>query len=53
MGALLLLGANIVEGKLMGLSVTKILLLLVELVFYLERGLWKMFGDESCVKSRL
>ena len=52
MGALLLLGANIVEGKLMGLSVTKILLLLVELAFYLEGGLWKMFGDESCVKSR-
>ena len=52
MGALLLLGVDISEEILMGFSGTKILLLLIEVEFYREGGLWKIFGDEACGNSR-
>ena len=47
MGGLFLLGVDVVKEILMGLSGTKILLLLIEVAFYREGGLWKMFGDEA------
>ena len=53
MGALFLLGVDAVKESLVGLSGTKIILLLVEVEFDREGGLWKMFGDEACGKSRL
>ena len=52
MGALFLLGVDIVKESLMGLSGTKIILILVEVVFDREGVLWKMFGYEACGKSR-
>ena len=51
-GALFLLGMEVVEENLMRLSGTKILLLLIEVDFQREGGLWNMFGDESCGKAR-
>ena len=52
MGALFLLGVDVVKESLMVLSGTNIILLLIEVAFYHEGGLWKMFGDEACGKSR-
>ena len=51
MGALLFLGVDIVKESLMGLSGTNIIFLLIEVAFYREGGMWKMFGDEACGKS--
>ena len=42
--ALFLLGVEVVEGILMRVSGTKIILLLIEVAFHHEGGLWKMFG---------
>ena len=50
MGALLLLGVDIVEKSLMVLSGT-IFLFLVEVAFHHEGGFWRMFGDEACGKA--
>ena len=36
----------------MGLSGMKIILLFIEVDFYREGGLWKMFGDEASGKAR-
>ena len=52
MVVLFLLGVDAVEESLMGLSVTRIILLLIKVDFYRERGLWKMFGYEACVNTR-
>ena len=50
-GALFLLGVDVVKESLMGFSGTNILLLFIELDFHREGGLWKMFGDEACGKA--
>ena len=50
-GELFLLGVDFFEESLMVLSGTKILLLLVDVAFNFEGGLWKMFGDEACGKA--
>ena len=42
-GALFLIGIEVVERSLMGLSGTKIIFLLSEVAFYREGVLWKMF----------
>ena len=51
-GALFLLGVDVVKESLMGLSGTKNLLLLIEVAFYCEGGFWKMFVDEAIRKAR-
>ena len=51
-GALLLLGVDVVKENLMGLSVTKILLFLIKVTFHREGGFWEMFGEEACGKAR-
>ena len=51
MVALFLLGVEVVEGILMILSGTEITLVLFEVYFHREGGLWKMFGDEACKKA--
>ena len=51
MGSLLLFGVDFFEEILVGLSGTNIILLLVEVAFDREGGLWKMFGDEVCGKA--
>ena len=51
-GALFLLGVDVVEESLMRLSGTVILLLLIEVAFHREGGLWKIFGGEACRKAR-
>ena len=48
-----MIGVDVVKEILMRLSGTKILLLLIEVNFHREGGLWKMFGDEACVKARV
>ena len=48
---LFLLGVDIVEEIPMWLSGTKIILLLVEVDFHCEGGLWKMFGDKAFGKA--
>ena len=52
MGALFLLGVDVVEEILMRVSGTKIILLLIKVKFHREGGLWKMFGDKACGKAR-
>ena len=44
-GALLLLGVDVVKESLMGSIGTKILLLLIEVAFDREGLLWKIFVD--------
>ena len=51
MGELFLLGVDVAEESLLGLSGTNIIFLLIEVAFYREGGMWKMFGDEACGKS--
>ena len=50
-GALFLLGVDVVKESLMRVSGTNIILTLIEVAFHCEGGLWKMFGDESCRNS--
>ena len=52
MGVLFLIGVDGVKEILMRLSGTKIILLLIEVNFHHEGGLWNMFGDEACGKAR-
>ena len=52
MGALFLLGVDVVEEILIRVSGTKILFLLIKVAFHREGGLWKIFIDEACGKSR-
>ena len=52
MGAIFLLRVDVIKESLMIVSGTKILLLLINVAFHREGGLWKMFGDEACGKSR-
>ena len=47
MGALFLLGMDVVKESLMVLIETNILLLLIEVDFYRAGGFWKMFRDEA------
>ena len=47
-----MLGVDVIKVILIGLSGTNILLLLVELAFDREGGLWRMFGDKACGKAR-
>ena len=47
-----MLGVDVVKESLMGLSGTKILLLLIEVDLYCEGGFWKMFVDEAIKKAR-
>ena len=47
MGVLLLFGMDVVQEILMGLSGTKIILLLIEVELYREGGLYRMFGDKA------
>ena len=47
-----MLGVDIVEESLIILGVTKILLLLIDLAFYHEGGLWKIFVDGASGKVR-
>ena len=46
MGALFLLGVDVVEEILMRVSGTKIILLLIIVAFNCEGRLWEMFGDK-------
>ena len=52
MGFLFFLGVDVVEEILMGLSGTKIILLLIEVAFYCDGGLWEIFGGEASGKAR-
>ena len=52
MGVLFLLGVDGVKEILMRLREIKIILILIEVDFHLEGGLWKIFVDEACKKAR-
>ena len=52
MGALFLIGVDIVEESLVRVSGTKIILLLIKVAFHREGVLWRMFGDKACGKVR-
>ena len=51
-GAIFLLRVDVVGENLMGLNGTKILLIFIEVAFYREGVLWKIFGDEASGNSR-
>ena len=52
MGELFFLRVDVVKEILIGLSGTKILLLLVEVAFHCEGGLCNMFGCKACGKAK-
>ena len=52
MGALFLLGVDVIAEILMWLGRTKISLLLIKVAFHVEGKMGDMFGDKACRQAR-